>query len=455
LFELTAFTIVASLLLGGGTRDGMLSDAVLQLLSIPLLSMTLWRLLQTRPEQGRFGRIAIVVLIALLFCIELIPLPPNVWTLLPGRDSLVESFRAIGRPLPWAPITVAPSMTWSSLLSLIAPLGVFLAASSLSSHQRRRLALLILPVSAASVVLGLLQVAQGEESPLRFFSYTNPTEAVGFFANRNHLSAFLYCSILIAAAWLTDAATNDGSANAKSRFADAPFIATISATTLIFVLMTGQAMARSRAGIALTFVALLGALALASVADRQRRAIAFAHKTLLATIVVALAFSFQFALFRILARLDSGLMDETRANIARRTLEAALAYFPFGAGSGTFVPVYARFERPADLQISAYVNRAHNDLIEVFLETGVVGVGLMLAFLCWWAWKSWHLWRRSIPLRPASDHVYARAATLIVPLLLLHSIVDYPLRTTAMITVFSLACALMTSPPGEFHATKK
>src|ERR1700693_1628347 len=43
-FWLTAFTLLAALLLGGGTRGGLLSDALLQLLAIPLLLVSASRL---------------------------------------------------------------------------------------------------------------------------------------------------------------------------------------------------------------------------------------------------------------------------------------------------------------------------------------------------------------------------------------------------------------------------
>src|SRR6202161_4991854 len=43
-FWLTAFTLLAALLLGGGTRGGFLSDALLQLLAIPLLLLSASRL---------------------------------------------------------------------------------------------------------------------------------------------------------------------------------------------------------------------------------------------------------------------------------------------------------------------------------------------------------------------------------------------------------------------------
>src|ERR1700694_4228841 len=43
-FWLTALTLLAALLLGGGTRGGFLSDALLQLLAIPLLLLSVSRL---------------------------------------------------------------------------------------------------------------------------------------------------------------------------------------------------------------------------------------------------------------------------------------------------------------------------------------------------------------------------------------------------------------------------
>ena len=45
---------------------------------------------------------------------------------------------------------------------------------------------------------------------------------------------------------------------------------------------------------------------------------------------------------------------------------------PVGAGLGTFVPVYAMFEKPEQVSLF-YVNRAHNDVLELWLETGVAG----------------------------------------------------------------------------------
>ena len=55
LFLLCTIVLVASLLLGGGTRTGFLSDAVIQLLAIPLLLIAVRRLAALPSLKGGGG----------------------------------------------------------------------------------------------------------------------------------------------------------------------------------------------------------------------------------------------------------------------------------------------------------------------------------------------------------------------------------------------------------------
>ena len=72
-------------------------------------------------------------------------------------------------------MSVSPQATWLSLLSLIPPLSIFLAVLLLGYRERHQLSLIILALGLISVFLGLTQVAQGPDSSLRFFEYTNPS----------------------------------------------------------------------------------------------------------------------------------------------------------------------------------------------------------------------------------------------------------------------------------------
>ncbi len=460
LLGLCAFAIVCSLVLGGGTRGGFLSDAILQLLTIPLLLIALWRLVDLRfDKMGQKGQVrwalAFCLAMVMVPLLQLVPLPPWLWTMLPNRTPEAAVVDLLVGELPWMPISVSPTATWLSALSLLPPLAIFLSVLLLGHRERRRLSLVILSVGLVSVFLGLLQVSQGPSSPLRFFEFTNPTEAVGFFANRNHLAALLYSLTLLAAAWAIDSAFSAGSWWDRNRHETASIVPIVTTFTILVILVSSQAIARSRAGLGLTILAVLGAFALAysdrraiaGSSGRQRSGVTPA-KLLLGATTLAIMFAVQFTLYRVMERYVAiDPIEDSRILFARNTIEAARAYMPFGSGMGTFVPVYAVYEKPKDAMTNAYANHAHDDLLEVWLEGGVGGLLLMGVFVIWLVLRSVKIWRRAPLGAREIDHSLARAATLIVGLLVAHSCVDYPLRTGAMMAIMAFACALLVDSP--------
>jgi O-antigen ligase len=341
------------------------------------------------------------------------------------------------------PISISPTATWLSLISLIPPLAIFLGTMLLGYRERRILSLVVLAVGIVSVFLGLAQIAQGPSSSLRPFVYTNDTEAVGFFANRNHFAALLYSSTLFAAAWAISITFSRRDWQRHS----SKIVAVVASFTLLVALIAAQTMARSRAGLGLTMVALLGAFALVIVnrADEPTKGGA-ATKLLGAAIGLALLFGVQFALYRILERFALDPLEDGRVTFARVTTDAAKALFPLGSGVGTFVPVYAGFEKPQDTISDTYANRAHNDFLEGYLESGIVGMVLLALFLAWFAVASARAWRRMAPGIMQIDRLLPLAATVVVGLLLAHSLADYPLRTAAMMGVLAFSCALLIGP---------
>lgn len=449
-FSLCAFMVICSLLLGGGTHGGFLSDAILELLAIPVLILSLSSLIELplwkakdRPDVPRL--LVFCLAVALVPLLQLVPLPPAIWTRLPGREYAVSVLGLLGTATPWMPISLSPHSTWLSFLSLLPPMATFLVTVQLGYRDRRGISLVIIAMGVISAFVGLIQVAQGQSSPLRFFAITNPTEAVGFFANRNHFAALLYAILLFTAAWAIEAGFKTESWTDLRTFSGVKTIGITASFLILIVVIAGEAMARSRAGLALTIFAVLVIYALAYL-DPRNGSGAGPGKLMFVAVSLAVVFLLQFALYRILNRFGSDPLQGARIVFARNTIEAAWAFMPFGSGSGTFVPIYQIFEKPADLIASTYVNHAHDDFLEIWLETGIVGAMLLGFFMFWLASSMLKLWRRPPANMSALDCTLARAASAVIILFMAHSVVDYPMRTDAIMTMFAVCCAFLVAP---------
>jgi O-antigen ligase len=440
-----AFTMVCSLLLGGATEGGYLSDAVLELLAIPALLLVVSSLIDALRRNNQVPRstrwaLMLCLVIALVPLAQLIPLPPWLWTRLPGREAVVATFGLVEGQGNWMPISVSPTATWLSLLSLVAPMTIFLGAIQLGYRERRWLSLVVISVGIISAFLGLIQLAQGPTGPLRFFKVTS--EALGFFANRNDFAALLYMVLLFAAAWAIEIAFKTLSQGRGSRAVD--IVVLTAALLILIVLIATEAMTRSRAGLVLTIAAVAGMFAMPF--GERRNASAIGRKLLLGAILVAVILTVQFALYRVMERFALDPMEDARVTFAHNTFGAAIAFLPFGAGVGTFIPVYAMFEQPSDVVLNYYINHAHNDFLEVLLETGLFGVALFGVFMIMLGFRSVELWWRHPDKASELDRLLMRAATLAILLLIVHSFVEYPLRTGAIMAIFAFSCALLVEP---------
>ena len=112
----TILALTASLLLGGGTSTGFLSDVGLQLLAAPLLAVLIWWAVadpaRLGPRRGHFDPMTVVVIAAIvaLPLIQIAPLPGGLWSALPGRELVLEAGRGQGGfSASWRPLSVAPS----------------------------------------------------------------------------------------------------------------------------------------------------------------------------------------------------------------------------------------------------------------------------------------------------------------------------------------------------------
>jgi O-antigen ligase len=158
-----------------------------------------------------------------------------------------------------------------------------------------------------------------------------------------------------------------------------------------------------------------------------------------AGVVLAIAGVLIFALGPITERFATG--GEPRFEGWPIVLHAAQSFLPLGSGVGSFSAVYGGVE-PLTQVSPIYFNHAHNDYLELWLETGLAGAVLFAVFAGWFAWRAALIWRRRIA---AGGSGMAAACTLLVALLLAHSTVDYPLRTETIAVLFAFACGAIAA----------
>ena len=420
--------LAACLLLGGASAAGFVANLVLQLAALPIICVSLWVLAINPPANITRAPLLIAAALVILSLLQLVPLPPSIWTALPGRRAVVEGFHLLNTPLPWMPLSLNPDGTIASLLWLLPALASLLAVIALGAFRGSLLSWSVLAVTTLSVAIGALQLVGGRSSGSYIYEITNFGQAVGFFANSNHMATLLLISIPFLGALQLSLLRRARSAR------------NISAVRLLMgamlvVFVVGLLTNFSLAGLGLSVP-----VALISFFSFRRKQ----TKPKWWMLGVALALSVVVVATILIGPFGNNLIGEqrdyqqlSRQTSFRLTLNAAREYLPVGSGVGTFQEVYHTQEPLADV-ITVYMNHAHSDWLELLLETGLVGMALLVIFLIWWVVRVRSIWSAATP-----DY-YARAGAIATGTILLHSLVDYPLRTAAISAIFAVSIGLMS-----------
>ncbi len=421
--------ILLCIVLGGSTQ-GYWGAASLQLLAIGIIG---WSLL-TRdrlPLSGAAkGLFAIAALVVLLPVVQLVPLPPGVWSAIPGRDPIIEGYRLLGQPLPWLPISLTPYDTMVTVVTLLPPLAVLAGMLLGGAYRASWIVIAVLVGTFSAVLLGALQVSSGDpvESPWYLYSRTNHGVATGFFANSNHMATLLVLSIpllLVLVSEFRKRSKNASSLSAMMLMAIGAFL----------VLLVGIFLTGSLAILLLALpVILISATLLMPETVRLR-------VPLIAAAVISIAAMGFVYMTPLQDRLMSSSQTsfESRQTIWSDSIPAIGDHIALGTGVGAFQRVYRQYEDHSAVD-RTFVNHAHNDYIEVVLETGIPGILLLALFFFWWGSRAVPIWRSAALDRTAVAASIASGAVLI------HSLVDYPLRTAAISSIMAACLAMMARP---------
>jgi len=427
-FAGTLLLLFAAALFGGASQGNALSLMAVEIASLPLLFISLYLVLAGAAPRRITLPLLLLAAVVATPLLQLVALPPDVWNRLPGRAPTPQVLDVARLGRPWLPFSLAPEQTWRAAMALSPPAAMFMGALFLSDRQRRVLAACWLGLAVVSLGLGALQMLGGADSPLYFYQITNVGAPVGLFSNRNHQAEFLLCLVPVAAMF---------AASFNGEFEDRHAFAAVLAIIYIVVAIVGVAVTRSRAGIVLGALALLGAGAVTARGGALRRHWR-AAAGVGAGVFIAIAAALLLGLVPILDRFDAG-GAEPRFEGWPLVARAASGFLPLGAGVGSFQTIYDAVEPLGDVG-PTYFNHAHSDYLELWLETGVVGAVLLLVFAGWMTGRLCAVWTTRAA-GPGRD--LAAACSLTVLLLAAHSAVDYPLRTESLAVLFAFACATL------------
>lgn len=423
--------LVLAVLLGGASAAGITANAVLQVAGLIALTVLLLRGWSAPLVPAERQVLLLAALFAGLFLVQLVPLPPVLWTALPGRGEIVRGLATLGIAPPWMPLSLAPAATLHAGVALLPPVAMLLMLVRFQRPVARVAIIAVLGLMLVSLVLG---VAQFSGTGAYLYANSNGGSATGFFPNANHFATLMCVSMPLAAGlaarWL--------GGSSKAGVPRAVVVAGLLGIVLLGLL--GVAMTKSIAGVLLAVLAIIGSAAIVLTGLSRRLRLGFLGGIVLVILVAgAVLFSGMAGDFTVASLGGDGM---SRPLLWRVTVHAIGVFGTTGTGFGSFQQVFHLFEDPARVT-TVFANHAHNDLLEFALEGGIPGLALLAAFLAWFGQRVARIWlldRRRDPL--------AQAATVAATIVLLHSLVDYPLRTGAIATIFSLCLALMARASG-------
>lgn len=448
--ETIRFSIVIMLTLacfwwGGGSRNDIPGLIILQPFAVLCIAALLlapgeidWPLIRTP--------LVLLGALAAIMLVQLVPLPPSIWAALPGQDRLISFVALAGDELPWRTLSVTPDLTLAGLIGLVVPLAGLIGFAALPRERAYSLLNWLLGALALGALLGLGQLLGGENSNLYRYSVTNEGSAVGLFANRNHQAVFLAMGWPMLALW---AAAPHHPQRRKLR-------GWIAAAMAIFLLPM-LAATGSRAGLFFAIIGLgagwwvlLSERRFSSRSDRRQLPLALKIGLPVCGLVVLAAATMLSRAEAVRRLFEENVTGDLRSEIYPRVIQIARDFAPFGSGFGSFDPIFKLYEPEAMLR-STYLNHAHNDLLELAMTGGVPALVVAGAFLLWLISKAVTVFRASHSGRARGFGVMAVSAILII---LLSSLVDYPLRTPLLGLLFAFFCGwLARAPePSERHA---
>jgi O-antigen ligase len=439
LFWFAAIVLAFAPLVRGGNRPVPLF--ILELVGLAALAWLAWsRGSRLRARHAPLAlRLAAAAVVGVVI-VQLVPLPPGLWAALPGHEPYVATLAAGGVEPAWRPATIHPLATQYAALAMLPGIALFVVVLELDRQAVRRLITLFIAFAIAEAALGVLQMGAGAKSLLQLGNPWGYGSATGTYVNKNHFAGFLAMALpLVLAYWslhiLPRVDDHGMPIRLHPRSADARVAWRIGLSMALVLAIAALLFTRSRAGIGTGILALGGA----AVALFWRNASLQARVMLAVVAVLGALLSAYVGLTPMLERFspeEVALGADGRARLSAAALRASLDFMPLGSGLGTFADVFHRYQVDG---LPGFIDHAHNDYAEAFLELGAAGGIAILLALAAYAMR----WRQLRPHRSLRSLAYFQVAAGFGMLAAIaHAAFDFNFHIPGNAVVFSFLAAV-------------
>lgn len=434
-FAALCFFIACVFAMGGGSRSDIQSLIVLRPLTFLFIA---YAALAVRPDQLRaaFWPLLLVGLLAFVSVFQLLPLPPQAWTQLPGRELFARIAQDAGLPPTYRPLTLSPARTLNMALSLSVPLACILLIAIQEETRRRRVLGAFLIAGIVSALVATAQIAGLGGDALYLYRITNPDFPVGLMANRNHQALLMGIVLVLLAE----------SARRAARSGKQTPLLTVGALVGALVVLALLLVSGSRAALLFAVIALAGAAILllrsspgpqVSIRNLGRKWWAAVTAMIVAALIgTMLLFSRAESINRMFA---NDALEDYRVERLPVLLDMLRDHWLAGIGFGAFEGAYRRYE--AVHSLSPFIlNQAHNDWLQFPIEGGLPALAVLVIASGIVLVRAKTVFVQTVRERPRTDF----ALLVILILIAVASVVDYPLRTPILMLVGSAAFTLLT-----------
>lgn len=375
--------------------------------------------------------------IFLLFLWSLYPL----WQILPLSESVLSLLspstlairRLAGLQDLSGSISLDRHVTLQAWLKGMAYLGGFLLTLVwVNSHQRMmQLMLVLLGSGIFQAVYGLLMVR------------SDPYGTVsGTFVNRNHLAGLLELTIPVGIGLMISWIAPQQNVPQKIRERVLDWLQAASGrkgilSVVMVIMCLALFMTQSRSGNVSLFLSLLvvtGFAGLRRGGSSARREMRFLAPLFIISLLVGAWFGLGHLTGRLL---KTDLFHEDRWEASINSLSLLNDFQLFGSGSGTFAFIYPMYRKGELSEVLR--DHAHNDHVELLVEQGMVGYGVLFVALifCWFFILNGYLRRRDLFFRGV---LFASLSATLS--LALHGLFDFNFQIPANALYFMVLLAI-------------